>query len=538
MTRVGWTGLELIVGEDPLGRALRAELANALAPSPPGGEGRSEGAPGSSDQDPLTLPLSPAAGERGREAGSRVVYVAQSRSGRAVPDLADAETCFAGLPADARELIVVSSTQVFEPSHRHLAMTPRTELPPGEPSNLVAKAWRDLESLARAAADEQGVRLTLLRAAPLVVPGGRDFWSRLFKGRVAFAYAGYDPTLQLLSVDDLTRALASLPPSDDDVRTLHLAPESNVPLRRALRRAGILRLPVPRSLQALVRSRQSLHQVDYLRHSFTVEGTMSDPVSPEFDPYGLDKGYIRRLTKTLFRFLHDLWWRVDVRGLEHLPKEGPVVLVGIHRGFQPWDGVMAMQHIAAHTGRHVRFLTHPTLLKFPVLAPYMLKLGAVPAAAESADYVLGDGEVLAIFPEGIRGAFLKYGPDVYQPTRFQPEFVAFALRYGAPIVPFVTVGSAEIYPIFKKLNWSWWKRLSEWPCLPVTPTLGTVPLPSKWHTRFLPPIHLEGSADDSMVVRRLSRNIRETMADALGDLVRRRRHVFWGDLAPPESDVE
>ena len=420
-------------------------------------------------------------------------------------------------------------------------MTPRVALPPGDATNSVAAAWRGLEDLARAVGEEREIAVTLLRAAPLTVPGGRDFWSRLLRRRIAFTYPGFDPTLQLLQVDDLAQALATLesPEDADDVRVVHLVPRSNVPLRKALRQHGVLRIPVPRWIQRLVRpvilGAAPIDQVDYLRHSFTVAST-SGPTPPSqpstHDPYGLDKTYIRRLSKTLFRFLHDVWWRVEVRGVEHLPQEGPVVLVGIHRGFQPWDGVMIMQHLAAKTGRYARFLTHPTLLKFPFLAPYMQKLGAVPAAAEGADWVLSQNGVLAVFPEGIRGAFLKYGPDVYQPTRFQPDFVAFALRHGAPIVPFVTVGSAEIYPIFGKLNWSWWKRLSEWPCLPLTPTLGTVPLPSKWHTRILPPIHIEGSPDDSMVVRRLSRQIRQTMADALGDLVRRRRHVFWGGLKP------
>lgn len=37
-----------------------------------------------------------------------------------------------------------------------------------------------------------------------------------------------------------------------------------------------------------------------------------------------------------------------------------------------------------------------------------------------------------------------------------------------------------------------WTRFADWPCIPVStfPFLP-VPLPSKWHVRFLPPIHLE-----------------------------------------------
>ncbi|MDA8018714.1 MAG: 1-acyl-sn-glycerol-3-phosphate acyltransferase [Thermoanaerobaculia bacterium] len=502
----------------------------------------------------------------------RVVYVAQSRSGRAVPDLPDAEACFEQLDEEIDELVVVSSTQVFEPSHRHLAMTPHVALPRVGTRNVVARDWRHLEELARTASEGRGLHLTLLRPAPVVVAGGGDFWSRLLRRRIAITLPGFDPTLQLLTVDDLARVLTTLRPPTQSVRILHLVPRSNVPLREALRHAGVLRLAVPRVMQACLRpvlrplGAAPLHQIDYLRQSFTVadagmsetatdldsdrprttssaavdhaRGRGTHAVARSFDDYGLDRGYVQRLSKTLFRFLHDVWWRVDVRGLEHLPRDGPAVLVGIHRGFQPWDGVMAMQHVAAETGRYVRFLTHPTLFKFPFLAPYMQKLGAVPAAAESADRILSNGEVLAVFPEGIRGAFIKYGPKVYRPARFQHDFVAFALRYGAPIVPFVTLGSAEIYPILWKLRWGWWRRWSEWPCLPVTPTLGTIPLPSKWHTRVLTPIHLDlppEAARDTSTVRRLSAQVRQTMSDALTDLQRRRRHIFWGDLAPRDS---
>lgn len=536
----------LLAGGDPLGEQLRSRLASVAtrASAPPA-----------------------------------AIYVAQSRSTKprsGLPDLDDAASCFRQLEAEPpRRLLVVSSTQVFEPSHRHLAMTPDACLPRlgggGSGGNRVAAVWRRLEDLAKAWASEHGVPLTVLRAAPLAVHGGRDPWSRLFRRRVAFTYPGYDPTLQVLSVADLAEALRRLlgrarAPAVGEPEILHLIPASNVPLRKALRHAGVLRVPVPRWIQSLLRpaipGAVSLHQQDFLRHGFSVSEVPSDVAcvgertSAEavrevrtgadaaneprhFDEYGLDKDYVRRLGATLFRFLHDVWWRVDVRGLdEYLPAEGPVVLVGIHRGFQPWDGVMAMQEIARRTGRHVRFLTHPTLIKFPFLAPYMLKLGAVPPAVESADEILDCGQVLAIFPEGIRGAFLEYGPNVYRPLRFRPDFVRFALRHRAPIVPFVTIGAAEIYPILKNFRWSWWQRHAEWPYLPLTPTLGTIPLPSKWHTRYLPPIHLDHppeAAADVKLVRRLSDEVRADMAKALDDLVRRRRRIFWGDLAPDSA---
>jgi hypothetical protein len=81
----------------------------------------------------------------------------------------------------------------------------------------------------------------------------------------------------------------------------------------------------------------------------------------------------------------------------------------------------------------------------------------------------------------------------------------------------------------------------EWPYLPITPTfpLAPVPLPSKWHMRFLPPVevareHPPEAADDPAVVRALGEGVRDLLGAALRDLRARRRHVFWGSLLDRE----
>ncbi len=102
-------------------------------------------------------------------------------------------------------------------------------------------------------------------------------------------------------------------------------------------------------------------------------------------------------------------------------------------------------------------------------------------------------------------------------------------------MPFVTVGSAEIFPVFYRFDWAWWKRYSEWPFLPVTPTMSLVPLPSKWHTVFLEPIHVEErygpeAAADRDVVRALSQEVRERMEDAMAEMLKRRKSIFRGSI--------
>jgi 1-acyl-sn-glycerol-3-phosphate acyltransferase len=239
----------------------------------------------------------------------------------------------------------------------------------------------------------------------------------------------------------------------------------------------------------------------------------------------------------LLKFLERYYWRIELSGTDNIPRQGKGVLVGVHRGFMPWDGVMTLQLIHRVTGRIPRFLVHPTLVKFPFLANFMTKLGGIIACQDNADYVLERGGLLGVYPEGIRGAFTLYR-QAYKLGRFgRHDFVKMALRNRAPIIPFVTVGSAETFPILHKIEWRWWQRYSEWPFFPITPTfpLLPIPLPSKWHTEFLPPIHVERqygpeAAEDQEVIRSISRDVRARIQWTIERMLQRRKSIFFGSV--------
>ena len=94
----------------------------------------------------------------------------------------------------------------------------------------------------------------------------------------------------------------------------------------------------------------------------------------------------------------------------------------------------------------------------------------------------------------------------------------------------------QIYPILKRVDWAWFKRYTEWPFLPVTP--APFPLPAKWHTRFLPAMHVEEqygpeAADDPKLVHRISLEVRQRMQAAIDDMLLRRRSIFYGSIFEP-----
>lgn len=473
----------------------------------------------------------------------------------------------AGAPAagssPTARLVLVASALVHEPSHRHPGHVGEDAPPRRPPANRVSRRWRGVERAVHEIAEETGVELVTLRPAPVVGTGGDGVLDRLFGARVAFVPAGYDPPVQPLPLGELVAALTAALDGRLGAGTWHVAPDGVEPLRIALRRAGTLRVPVP---TVLLRTARRLaggepDEIEALRYPVTVSdaarrratgdrppATLERPAAElAHDPFSFERGYVDRYGRTLFRFLHDAWWRIEWRGLERVPRDGGAVLVANHRGHQPWDGVMLLHRLARELGRYPRFLIHPALVKLPFLTPYLSRLGGIHACRENGDWVLEQDELLAVFPEGIRGAFRRYR-RAHTLVPFRPDYVRFALRHRVPIVPIVVLGSAEIFPILGTLKWRWWRRVSEWPSLPITPTMSLVPLPSKWHIQVLEPLdpaadsaadpavhHGPEAADDPAVYRRIDREVQRRMAAALETMLGRRRHIFFGSIFDGES---
>lgn len=482
------------------------------------------------------------------------VYRPHLRDGR--PDLEEAAAFFRAA-AGVLRLVLLSSAAVHAPSHHNLGYV--LESYRSQKSNPIADAWRELEE--RAAVQLPGVETIVLRPAHLAARDAGGLFARLLSGRSAAVPPGFDPALQFLAPEDLAEAVAlAVEKGTGRPGIYHVAPRGAVSVRGALRLAGVRRVPL--------RWTAGGGWSDYLRHNATVSGRKIETelgfaprktsaeallaavgregaaATPEFDDFGLDLGYIAAYERTLFRLLHDLYWRIEYQGLENVPRQGRAVLTGVHRGFMPWDGVMALVGVHRATGRIPRFLIHPCLVKQPFLANYMTKLGGIVACQENADWVLGQDELLGMFPEGIHGAFTPYR-QAYKLGKFgRDEYVKMALRNRAPIVPFVTVGSAEIYPIWGRLDWKWVKRATEWLYLPLAPNFPFpgLPLPSKWHTRVLEPIHVEHqygpeAAEDPAIVRAISRDVKARMQEAIDDMLRRRRSIFLGSIFEGNAGV-
>jgi 1-acyl-sn-glycerol-3-phosphate acyltransferase len=474
-----------------------------------------------------------------------------------MPDLAEAEKVFRlAAESGAKQFVLLSSALIYGTGPGRQALVTEDYSAPGYHDKSICHQWASLESLAGSKFAGR-IALTILR--PSAISGSSAFPVRSFSLKFVPTLPGHDPVLQLLSVTDLACAIRHAI-ERQKAGIFNVAPDAAIPLHKAVCLAGKTRVAFPRTLQRVVHRSETL---DYLRYPWTISNAKikrelgfvpkhsslaalrkdsGSTAEPEFDEFGMDKDYIRFYGKTLFKFLSEFYWRIEHNGIEHIPAHGRGILVGMHRGFMPFDGVMALHNLVRKTGRYPRFLTHPALLKFPFLANFMTKLGGIVACQESAGRVLESNELVGIFPEGIQGAFTLY-QNAYKLQAFgRDAFVKLALRYQAPIIPFVTVGSAEIFPIFGKIKMRRLSHFLGWPYIPVTPTFPVlpVPLPSKWHTQFLAPISTEEyppeAAHDRAVVKAISREVRTRMQHAVDDMLAHRRSIFFGSVFEQKHD--
>jgi len=218
-----------------------------------------------------------------------------------------------------------------------------------------------------------------------------------------------------------------------------------------------------------------------------------------------DPDYIRENLPWLW-LLSSIYFRGEVRGLGHIPEEGPVLLVGNHSGgnLTPDTGVLTLA-FAAYFGVERAFhqLAHNLVLSAPGLS-FVRKFGTVAASPENARKALDSGAALLVYPGG------DY--DVHRPSwqggridfARRKGFVRLALEQDVPLVPVVAIGGQEtalfltrgeglaralmldrllrlkVLPISLALPWG----------LNIGDFLGHLPLPAKITVEVLPAIAL------------------------------------------------
>jgi len=255
--------------------------------------------------------------------------------------------------------------------------------------------------------------------------------------------------------------------------------------------------------------------------------------SYSIDPIGLDP-VVSEVAWHLLNYLYFDYFRVEVEGIEHLPMEGPAVVVSNHGGAAlPYDGMLlsitAMNE--APLPRRIRVAATELFNLLPFVSHWYRKAGAVYASRDDARHVLESGHILGVFPEGERG-FMKPVWNAYEVQRFgRGGFVTLAEQANAPIVPVAIIGSEEVHPavsVSKRLARLVRLVVPEQRVEGVAVFLNPLPLPVKWRIRFLPPVLPSGAEalPDPLWLLERTETIRGTIQEALNHMLAERT-TLW-----------
>jgi 1-acyl-sn-glycerol-3-phosphate acyltransferase len=137
-------------------------------------------------------------------------------------------------------------------------------------------------------------------------------------------------------------------------------------------------------------------------------------------------------------FVHWLGYRV--RGLEHLPRGGALLLINHQSYLDPLLVGAALQ-------RPVSYLARENLFRVPVIGwilrnTYVMPIRREAASSESLREALkriDQGYLVGVFPEGTRTKNGQMGP-------LKPGFLALVRRVNCPIIPVGIEGAFEVLP--------------------------------------------------------------------------------------------
>jgi len=259
----------------------------------------------------------------------------------------------------------------------------------------------------------------------------------------------------------------------------------------------------------------------------------------QVDQFGFDPDLNSAVLMPVALALYRSWFRVQARGLQHIPDVGPALVVANHSGVLPLDAIMLQAGVFAEhpASRNLRLLGADLVYRLPVLASLARRSGHTRADPAEALQLLAAGELVGVFPEGFKGIGKPFS-ERYQLQRFgRGGFARTALQAGVPVIPCAIVGAEEIYPMIG--NSEALARALRLPYFPLTPLfpwlgpVGAVPLPSNWVIEFCEPVPGCGPtgagpmADpDEAVVAELADQVRDTIQCKLDSLVLERGPAF------------
>jgi 1-acyl-sn-glycerol-3-phosphate acyltransferase len=158
-----------------------------------------------------------------------------------------------------------------------------------------------------------------------------------------------------------------------------------------------------------------------------------------------DPEHIRR-TLPAMKAYAELYHRAEVRGLDNIPAEGPVLLVGNHSGGTLIaDTFVFSAAFYEHFGpaREFHQLAHDMVFRVPGARALVAPWGTVPASPENMKRALDRDAALLVYPGGDWETYRPSWESATIDFAGRKGFARLALEYGVPVVPIVSIGGQE-----------------------------------------------------------------------------------------------
>ena len=249
-----------------------------------------------------------------------------------------------------------------------------------------------------------------------------------------------------------------------------------------------------------------------------------DDASHGFDRFGMSQAGIARALGVT-RFFYERWFRVTSHGIENIPADGAAVLAANHSGTLPFDAMMLWNDVVRQTEppRAARVVMDHFVNLLPGISILFTRGGGFGGSRGNMHALLDAGELVVVFPEGVRGIGKPYGKR-YQLQRWTEGHAEMAIRHQAPVIPVAVIGAEEQLPQIARLP----IRAFGSPYIPVTAT--PVPLPVRYHIWYGAPIPVDeyapDQADEPAAVAALAARVKGAVASLIHAGLAQRGGVF------------
>ncbi len=266
---------------------------------------------------------------------------------------------------------------------------------------------------------------------------------------------------------------------------------------------------------------------------------------PSFSPSSLDDrdpDYAREVLPALW-LLASAWYRGDVRGLHHVPREGPVLLVGNHTGgsLAPEVFVFTLAFSSFFGVERPFYQLAHRLVVNGQTGALLRRFGTIEADPRNAELALRAGAAVLVFPGGDHEVFRPSWESAKVDFGGRKGWLRLALANDVPVVPVVTIGGQETALFLTRgerlsslLGLDRLLRLKTLPIV-IAPPFGLnsvlptwIPLPAKVTIQVLEPIDLKERYGEDPDLQEVYDDVLAHMQDVLSELQRERRLPVLG----------